>query len=121
MSDPLQLKCGNPETPDNPASFSRFVLPFAYRLAQLTSTTTQGLCYQPKQDNTTQRKKYLTNETALVLFERAKWFAINPQAWQQTAWGKDYQVNEEDKKIKVKLKTDNEFHIKMLPPLFGAI
>jgi hypothetical protein len=98
----LELKCGSPN--DNTASFSRFVLPFAYHLQPSQHS---GLYYQKTTaNNDKQRKKYLTNETALVLFERATWFEINPD-WQETPWGK--------KTITVKLKT-GEFEIKMLPP-----
>ncbi|MGZ8906858.1 MAG: hypothetical protein ACXW1U_14190, partial [Methylobacter sp.] len=85
-TNPLQLKCGNPETIDNPASFSRFVFPFAYRLEK-SNESPQGLFYKQNDGSTHQhRKKYLTNETALVLFERAKWFEVDPQAWQNTPW-----------------------------------
>ncbi len=54
------------------------------------------------------RKKYLTNETALVLFERAKWFEVDPEAWQNTPW-------RETNDIIVTLKT-GDFKIEMLPP-----
>jgi len=117
--DPLQLKCGNPEIKDNPeirdnleikdnpASFSRFVFPFAYCLENL-NVQPQGLFYQQNDGSSHRhRKKYLTNETALVLFERAKWFEIDRQAWQNVPWETDT--------ITVTLKTGN-FKIKMLPP-----
>ncbi|MGZ8901982.1 MAG: hypothetical protein ACXW0H_00380, partial [Methylobacter sp.] len=107
-TNPLQLKCGNPETIDNPASFSRFVFPFAYRLEK-SNESPQGLFYKQNDGSTHQhRKKYLTNETALVLFERAKWFEVDPQAWQNTPW-------RETNDIIVTLKT-GDFNIKMLPP-----
>jgi hypothetical protein len=103
-----RLTCGNPKE-GIPASFSRFVLPFAYQL-QNTAPQPQGLFYQEiptNEDKYKQRRKYLTNETALVLFERAKWFEIPQATWLRTPW--------ETETIKVTLKT-GEFHIKMLPP-----
>jgi hypothetical protein len=111
MTDPLQLKCGNPETAENEnipaATFSRFVFPFAYRLEK-SNEQLQGLFYRVNDDSIhPRRKKYLTNETALVLFERAKWFEIDTQAWQKTPW--------ETNAITVTLK-NGDFKIKMLPP-----
>ena len=92
-TDHLQLKCGNPEIEDNPASFSRFVFPFAYCLENL-SVQPEGLFYQQNDGSSYQRrKKYLTNETALVLFERAKWFEIRPKAWKNTPWQSNNAIN----------------------------
>ncbi len=108
-TDHLNLKCGNLETIENAASFSRFVFPFAYRLEK-TVQQPQNLFYQIKQDNESshrRRKKYFLNETALILFERAEWFEIAESEWQRTPW--------ETKTIKVTLKT-GDFQIKMLPP-----
>lgn len=93
ITDHLQVKCGNPETAGTPeienipaATFSRFVFPFAYHLEK-SNEQPQSLFYR-KNDGSSHphRKKYLTTETALVLFERAKWFEIPPQAWQNTPW-----------------------------------
>ncbi len=113
-TDPLQLKCGNPDTrnsADNPASFSRFVFPFAYCLERLDELP-QGLCFQPQKNGDVSDKrriKYLTNETALVLFERAKWFEIAEETWKKTPW------EDERTPITITLKTGT-FQIKMLPP-----
>jgi hypothetical protein len=108
MTDPLQLKCGNPAIADTPVSFSRFVLPFAYRLETPPGDQNQCLYYDKiEQADEYRRIKYLTNETALVLFKRAKWFEIKKEDWEKTAWEKET--------ITVTLKT-GEFHIKMLPP-----
>jgi len=74
----FKLTIGDPNRTEQPepASFSRFVLPFAYRLTQyepepgLTSTWK----ISDSRIELTSRKQYLTPETQEVLFKRAKWF-----------------------------------------------
>lgn len=114
INENLQLICGNPveNEKNGGATFSRFIFPFAYFLQEKESEIQQQeLCYQQilaENDlHRNERIKYLTNETALVLFERAKWFEIDHEAWKKTPW--------EHHAINVELVT-GDFQIKMLPP-----
>lgn len=66
------------EGPESAASFSRFVLPFAYSPSRLRGRAASGWRYVPcpVDDRVRVRRKYLTVETAHVLFERARWFEL---------------------------------------------
>lgn len=77
MSD-IRIVCGDPEK--GPASFTRFVLPFAYKLEKLEGTSPEHY-YQPitlsepdSEKMDIWRRRYFTDETEEVLFSRAKWF-----------------------------------------------
>lgn len=93
----LELVCGDPQTVESGASFSRFVIPFPYRLQPLArQETSQGsinaqsnpilhynyveTCPQSGADirRLQDRRKYFTNEVEDSLFERAKWFRLQP-------------------------------------------
>ena len=69
----IPLVCGNPA--EKPASYTRFVLPFAYRL-EASPQRFFPYAYQPLKFPSVWRKNYLTVETASVLFHRAKWFTL---------------------------------------------
>ena len=78
----LTLVCGDPT--DKPGSFSRFVLPFAYSTEPYSTEQASSLgsgihfqAHEPEELNT--RCKYLTHETARVLFDRAAWFRLEGQ------------------------------------------
>jgi len=80
-----KLIIGNPETTEDGASFSRFVLPFRYCLEPLgpngTTLIYKGVDFIPSLgDRTFERLHYLTIETANVLFERARWFELSSDA-----------------------------------------
>lgn len=71
------LHGGNPN--GKPASFSRFVLPFAYQLG--LEERAEGITPGPEYTASTipeqrWRETYLTEETAEVLFKRARWFNL---------------------------------------------
>jgi hypothetical protein len=68
----LPLIHGNPE--QAPASFSRFVLPFAYRLLPDDGG---AVAYEPEEPSDDWRRRYLTHETGRVLFDRARWFHLS--------------------------------------------
>jgi len=107
----LQLTCGNPneivdkytvktdgtEKIKNPASFTRFIFPFAYKLNQTDGQEDDGLFYEEQkhegldQKILLQRKKYFTRETATCLYRRARWFQIPDKLWTKkaTALGKE--------------------------------
>lgn len=73
MASPmLPLIHGSPE--QTPASFSRFVLPFAYRLLPDEGGT---VAYEREESPDDWRRRYLTHETGRVLFERAHWFHLS--------------------------------------------
>ncbi|MBI5328186.1 MAG: hypothetical protein HZB80_07835 [Deltaproteobacteria bacterium] len=73
----LEIKSGNPSDADAPASYNRFVLPFAYNLEKITSKEKQNQYYVAENDpDKIWRERYLTEETADVLFQRTKWFAL---------------------------------------------
>lgn len=63
---------GNPD--ETPASFSRFVLPFAYQLLPDDGGTA---VYESDEAPEIWRRRYLTYETAQVLFGRARWFRLS--------------------------------------------
>ncbi len=70
----LELLCGDPR--NKPATFSRFVLPFAYKAER---TNDAELHYKEVKEDEwlLARKKYFTAETRMVLFEQAKWLEMN--------------------------------------------
>lgn len=78
MSENLELKCGDPSA--KPATYTRFILPFSY--CPITNKSNEHEDYYPEDyyeeetelENIERRKKYLTYETADVLFNRARWF-----------------------------------------------
>lgn len=93
----LRLICGEPEK--KPASFSRFVFPFAYKvqkLAQHAPDQHHRLRYEAEaaiedaawQESLQERKDYFTFETQQVLFKRAQWLRMNAEAWKDSDWGK---------------------------------
>lgn len=74
----VPLLCGDPEG-ERAASYTRFVLPFAYRLKDASKEThnAAGPRYMPMEPrNRLWREKYLTVETADVLFRRAGWYEL---------------------------------------------
>lgn len=87
MSD-IRIVCGDPTK--GPASFTRFVLPFAYKLEKCDPVSGGQPFYQPlndvwestdEKDDFVWRRRYLTDETEEVLFRRAKWFELEPKNW----------------------------------------
>lgn len=70
----IPLVCGDPA--QGPASYTRFVLPFAYSLRAYPGKTSSWV-YKPYEPvDLSWRQDYLTVETAAVLFHRAKWFEL---------------------------------------------
>lgn len=85
----IPLACGDPENEATPASFSRFALPFAYQLASWPGSCPRGLFFEPESlDSEAQaaRLRYLTSETADVLFRRAGWFRLTGGADSTVPW-----------------------------------
>ncbi len=90
MSD-IRIVCGDPEK--GPASFTRFVLPFAYKLEKGDQVADGQPFYKPLNDlwncqdegrDFVWRRRYLTDETEEVLFRQAKWFELHE-------WPKSYE------------------------------
>ena len=78
----LNLVCGDPTA--TPGSFSRFVLPFAYSTeaysTEQASLLASGIHFKAHEpEELPARCKYLTHETARVLFDRAGWFRLEGQ------------------------------------------
>ncbi len=68
------ITCGDPAK--DPATYTRFILPFAY-CPTFKEESNDKVCYEKTEpEDLMWRKKYLTYETADVLFERAKWFTL---------------------------------------------
>ncbi len=75
----IPLVCGDPA--NEPASYTRFVLPFSYSPTKYTSQGEPPWIYKLSESASIWRQNYLTVETATVLFHRAKWFdlkGVNP-------------------------------------------
>ena len=93
-----------------PASFSRFVLPFAYQIQACQTQQQDSLCFQVNsQQNLSfvKRKKYLTRETGLTLYQRSLWLDMSEESWDITLWGKG--------EVNVQLR-NRTFKLGMLPP-----
>lgn len=94
----LELICGDPNAKQDSfkgASYSRFVLPFAYRPEQDSTLSTAQLYFAPAPpDDQILREAYLTQETADVLFKRARWMQFQGPAehWNVTVSGRDGQA-----------------------------
>jgi hypothetical protein len=72
----LQLACGDPEREHTGVSYSRFVLPFAY-VREPIAGGAQAPSFIPGEPvNRDGRVAYLTEETARVLFRRARWLRL---------------------------------------------
>lgn len=78
----LRLRPGDPDGPE-PASFTRFLLPFAWRKHACPAVADDVLHFaadppHPVSERLHARRTYFTPETTLVLFERASWLrAVN--------------------------------------------
>ncbi|HIP38301.1 MAG TPA: hypothetical protein EYG88_02755 [Desulfocapsa sulfexigens] len=88
----INLMSGNPWgtgglKPANPASFSRFILPFSYTLQAIQERKQFGrnkeLYFKsiPTADFDRERIRYFTSETAEVLYGRAVWGQIPEDVW----------------------------------------
>ena len=112
MNDGLNLIIGKPNfgTNEKIATFTRFVLPFAFQLQLAPEVSGQENLFYTLNDKTDlsyiKRRKYFTRETADTLYERGQWLSMC-DAWKQTLWGKA--------EITVTLR-DQQFKIGMLPP-----
>lgn len=72
----LKIHCGDPAETSS-SSFTCFILPFAYKPELITPLHPPEKCYLPFEiPNLDWREKYLTEETANVLFNQAKWFEL---------------------------------------------
>lgn len=97
----LNIICGNPA--EKPASYTRFILPFAYQLEQHPKKEGRRFYYHAHQpEDLMWRKRYMTYETADVIFNRARWFKL---------CGMD-----SDLEVKVQFKDGNSSTICITPP-----
>lgn len=85
----IDLKGGNPwgadgHGPGKAATYSRFILPFSYKLSRI-SYTQKNMYFKvsPFKDFNSATIHYFTNETAAVLFERALWARIPEKCWKE--------------------------------------
>jgi hypothetical protein len=85
------LTCGDPRY--EPASFSRFVYPFAYKYSPVETSTDssqdkeKALHYVPCDEKSfNASKEYFTPETNEVLFDSAKWFEMKNSVWANESW-----------------------------------
>ena len=81
----LELKVGD-HLGDEPASYTRFVLPFRYHLENLPEEAVYDAVYLPHDvPHRMWRERYLTVETADALFHRGRWLRLEtngPWEWQ---------------------------------------
>lgn len=102
----LEITRGDPRKTDS-ASFTRFVLPFAYRLLPANKKAIDqlktGLFYETVKPIENDRQLYFTHETRQVLFERTLWLSVNDKnGWDQTTWAKEgCHVNIRGRKIRI--------------------
>lgn len=106
----LELLIGKPvDSPQEPdqtkiATFTRFVLPFAYKLEERQSTQIPDLHYTINSTDDLsfiKRKNYFTRETAEILYEKAFWLDMC-DLWPNTIWGQEnVEVILRGKKIKI--------------------
>ena len=71
----MHIETGNPS--DKSASFTRFVLPFAYELIGNSKANTLLEWKEISSadlEEISWRKQYFTSEVSKVLFEKAKWY-----------------------------------------------
>ena len=117
IGKPLYLECGDPRY--DPASFTRFVLPFAYRPIFWPLQAIQGQqsdsariqykeCFkrgrpQPDPSFLQARRDYFTPEVGSVLFESAKWIEIDSDAWGLSSWARPIELECRGEKIEVSL------------------
>lgn len=84
----MHIETENPS--DIPASFTRFVLPFAY---ELTGNSQENTLLKWTEISSTKeifwRKQYFTSEVSKVLFEKAKWYQLK----NNSEIGKDFQLS----------------------------
>lgn len=79
--------------PNQPGSFTRFVLPFSYRPAlwkgdhAIASFYIEGTGVPA--GRMVERRAYFTAETGMVLFDRAKWCVLKADASEHTIVGRD--------------------------------
>jgi len=105
----LELVCGDPEkifkyekkeeegkkiAVKNSVSFTRFIFPFAYKKEKAKENIASDLYYEEYQHSSKldkkiflQRLKYFTLESRECMFQRAGWFQIPKEKWEQTPWG----------------------------------
>lgn len=68
------LMAGDPSK--GPASFTRFVVPFAYEPELLAGPDSAGPHYREASTPDEWRKRYFTQETRKVLYDRARWLTL---------------------------------------------
>lgn len=125
----LRLKCGNPEdkledkkgkkeASRKPVTFSRFVLPFAYKKETISSTASIPLWFEEEEKHfddferelLLQRKKYFTSETRRVIYQDALWLRIPKDKWDESTWSQGVCFTNSKSSLK------NSFCIHMAPP-----
>ncbi len=119
----LELVRGNPQDGNKSATFTRFVMPFAYHVEKIDIPVNR--LHFHESDSTSPdllpRKKYFTQETGKVLFQHAKWLEIDSQpqeerdndtnkkkvsCWQDSPWHSGITL----------YSCGNEIMTRMLPP-----
>uniref|UniRef100_UPI004056865B hypothetical protein n=1 Tax=Candidatus Electrothrix sp. TaxID=2170559 RepID=UPI004056865B len=115
----LELRIGKPHINHDDkddttiATFTRFVLPFAYKLEEQqasppSSSSPLHYTLNPLSDlSFLKRKKYFTRETARILYEQALWLDMCAD-WNETVWGKA--------EVEITLLRGRTFKIGMKPP-----
>jgi hypothetical protein len=98
----MNIKTGNPSSES--ASFTRFVLPFAYKICDKSSET--SLKWEECEEIETGkmdidwRKQYFTSEVAKVLFEKAKWYLLKEGS---DVYARSFQIKRDKKVISVQI------------------
>lgn len=91
----LPLVYGNPYERPAGASYTCFIFPFAYHLAEDNSSVSQSVCFRlidTSQREWIQRQRYFTVDTAEVLFGHAKWFRIPAAEWERGSYQRQFQA-----------------------------
>ncbi len=91
----IPLECGDPT--EEPASYTRFVLPFSYSPIQYAPQGGSPLIYKLSEPVSIWRQNYLTVETSTVLFHRAQWFDL------KGINSFDFQISRNGRKLTVRM------------------
>jgi hypothetical protein len=82
MCPTIKIETGNPNQDKVPASFTRFVLPFTYKVKDSESSSNKLKWHKKQIDSLSEiewRKQYFTDEVADTLFDKSGWYCLKDE------------------------------------------